>query len=317
MQAVGIDLGGTNIKTALIDREKGIIKQFSIPTEAEQGVDHIFNRLASVVEQAVEYADDDICGVGVGSPGIISLDRKTVSYPPNFPGWGVEHFADRLYALTNLPARVENDANLAALGSSRFGVGQNLDSLIMLTLGTGVGGGIIYNRELFRGSTGAAAELGHVSINFDGPDSNSNTPGGLEAYLGQRFMSRNAAEIIKQHPDNPLYQKIQDEVTKLEPLDLYLEAKQGNELAVTLLREAGRMLGYGIVNFIHTLDIRSIVIGGGVAQAGDYILQPARDAAYERLMPGFREGFSVIYEELGNSAALFGAASLAFESFGS
>ncbi len=316
MQAIGIDLGGTNIKSALVDYHKGIVKQFSIPTEAEKGVDHIFNQLGKVIEEAAGYASDDVVGVGVGSPGVISLDRKSVSYPPNFPGWEVEPFTDRIYELTGMASRVENDANLAALGSSRYGVGQSFDSMIMLTLGTGVGGGIIFNRELYRGSTGAAAELGHVIIDYNGPSSNSNAKGGIEAYLGQKFLCRNAVEKIRQYPDNPLYLNFRDDFTRLEPLDIYLEAKQQNELAIEILSEAGRMLGYAIVNYIHILDITNIVVGGGVARAGDYILEPARKAAWERLLPGFRENYNITYEKLGNDAALLGAASLAFETFG-
>lgn len=316
MQAVGIDLGGTNIKTALVDFHKGIIKQFSIPTEADKGVDHIFDQLSKVIKEASSYTDQQIVGVGAGCPGTISMDRKVVSYPPNLPGWQVENFTDRIYELTGIPSRVENDANLAALGSSRFGAGQKFDSMIMLTLGTGVGGGIIFNRELFRGTTGGAAELGHVIIDYDGPSSNSNARGGIEAYLGQRFLCRNAAEKIRNHPENPLYTNFKDDLTRLEPIDIHKEALEENELAIEILAEAGRMLGYGIVNYIHTLDIRKIIVGGGVAKAGDYILQPARDAAYERLLPGFYEGFSISYEQLGNDAALLGAASLAFETFG-
>ncbi len=316
MQAIGIDLGGTNIKTALVDYHEGIIKQFSIPTEADKGVDHVFDQLARVINQASSYTDKPVIGVGSGCPGTISLDRKVVSYPPNLPGWQVENFTDRIYKLTGLPARAENDANLAALGSSRFGIGQEFDSMIMLTLGTGVGGGIIFNRELYRGTTGAAGELGHVIINYDGPESNSKAKGGIEAYLGQRFLCRNAVEKIRKYPDNPLYTNFYDDFSKLEPIDIHKQAQEKNELAIEILSNAGRMLGYAIVNFVHILDIRNIVVGGGVAKAGDFILEPAREAAKERMLPGLLDGFSINYENLGNDAALLGAASLAFESFG-
>lgn len=315
MQAIGIDLGGTNIKTALVDDQHGIIKQFSIPTEAEKGVDHIFEQLAKVIQESAGYAGSQVVGVGIGSPGTISMDRKWVSYPPNFPGWEVENMAERLHGLTGFRIRVENDANLAALGSFNFGAGREFDSMIMLTLGTGVGGGIIYNGELFRGTTGGAAELGHVIIDYNGPAANSPATGCIEAYLGQKFMSRNAEEKIASYPENALYRKVKDEPGKLEPVDIYLEAKKGNQLAVEILAEAGRMLGYGIVNYIHILDIRPVVVGGGVAKAGEYILQPARDAVDERLMPGFKDGFTLTYESLGNDAALLGAASLAFDYF--
>ncbi|MBP3192815.1 ROK family protein [Natronogracilivirga saccharolytica] len=313
MLSIGIDLGGTNIKSALIHRDEGIIAQDSVPTDAGRGPDYVLDRIAESVQNTRNKATEDPVGIGIGSPGIISLDRTTVSNPPNLPGWDVVNVNEELKKRTGLDAVVENDANLMALGSSRYGEGQDLDSLIMLTLGTGVGGGIIINRELYRGATGAAAELGHVIINFDGPSSNSKAKGGVEAYIGQRFLIRNALPLIKKHPDNTLAKEYLDKPEALEPVHLSREADRGNNLAVQILSEAGRMLGYAIVNYIHILDIRNIIVSGGVAKAGDWILEPARAAARERLLPPYLEGFQLSYESLGNDAALLGAGSLAFE----
>lgn len=312
MISIGIDLGGTNIKSAVVDREKGLLSTYSIPTRASEGPETVLDRIAEAISNAAENAPGKPVGVGIGSPGVISLDRTTVSNPPNLPGWDVIDVNKEIRKRTGLDAIVENDANLMALGSSRYGVGRNLDSLIMLTLGTGVGGGIIYHRELYRGMTGGAAELGHVIIDYNGPDSNSSAKGGIEAYIGQRFLIRNALPLIRQHPGNALAQYL-DNPDKLEPKHLSREADKGNELAVRILADAGRMLGYAIVNYIHILDIRNIIVSGGVAKAGDWILEPARKAALERLMPPFREGFEIRYETLGNDAALLGAGSLAFE----
>lgn len=312
MKAIGIDLGGTNIKTALVDRNEGIIKKFSIPTEADKGKNHVLDRVGEAVEQAASYSDDKPVGVGMGTPGMISLDRTTVKNPPNLPGWKTVYMSEEIKGRTGLDCRVENDANLAALGSSQFGVGRSFDSLIMITLGTGVGGGIIFNKQLFRGTTGAAGELGHVIINYHGPLSNSVTRGGIEAYLGQRFLSRYAVDLIRQEPDNPLYTKFKDNPEDLEPLDLYNAANDGNELAIKILKSSGEKLGYAIVNYVHILDIRKIVVSGGVAKAGDWILNPARETAKKYMMSTFHEDFEVIYESLGNDAAILGAAGLAF-----
>jgi len=312
MISIGIDLGGTNIKSAVVDRDKGLLSTYSIPTRASEGPETVLDRIAESISNAAENAPGKPVGVGIGSPGIISLDRTTVSNPPNLPGWDVIDVNKEIRKRTGLDAIVENDANLMALGSSRYGVGRNLDSLIMLTLGTGVGGGIIYHRELYRGMTGGAAELGHVMIDYNGPDSNSSAKGGIEAYIGQRFLIRNALPLIRQHPGNVLAQFL-DNPDKLEPKHLSREADNGNELAVRILADAGKMLGYAIVNYIHILDIRNIIVSGGVAKAGDWILEPARKAALERLMPPFRKGFEIRYETLGNDAALLGAGSLAFE----
>ncbi len=312
MISIGIDLGGTNIKSAVVHREKGLLATSSVPTQADKGPEAVLDRIAEAIANAVSQAPEKPVGAGIGSPGIISLDRTTVSHPPNLPGWEVINVNKEIKKRTGLDAIVENDANLMALGSSRYGVGVEMDSLIMLTLGTGVGGGIIYHRELYRGMTGGAAELGHVMIDYNGPESNSSAKGGIEAYIGQRFLIRNALPVIRQHPENPLAAWL-DNPDGLEPLHLSQEADKGNELAVQILADAGKMLGFAIVNYIHILDIRNIVISGGVAKAGDWILEPARKAALERLMPPFREGFEIRYETLGNDAALLGAGSLAFE----
>lgn len=312
MISIGIDLGGTNIKSAVVDRNEGLLSTYSIPTEANKGPDAVLDRIADAITNAAADAPEKPVGAGIGSPGVISLDRTTVSNPPNLPGWEVINVHKEIKKRTGLDAIVENDANLMALGSSRYGAGRGMDSLIMLTLGTGVGGGIIYHRELYRGVTGGAAELGHVIIDYDGPESNSTAKGGIEAYIGQRFLIRNALPVIRKHPDNPLSAYLENP-DELEPVHLSRQADSGNELAIRILADAGRMLGYAIVNYIHILDIRNIIVSGGVAKAGDWILEPARKAALERLMPPFREGFEIRYETLGNDAALLGAGSLAFE----
>lgn len=313
MIAIAIDLGGTNIKTALVDRKKGFIHNISIPTHAELGKDHVFDRIAMAINELMEEYDVKPIGVGMGLPGMVALDRRTVKNPPNLPGWKIENVSDEIRKRTGYDCIIENDANLAALGSARFGVGKSMNDLIMITLGTGVGGGIIINNKIYRGTTGAAGELGHVIINYHGPLSNSNTRGGIEAYLGQRFLSRFAADTIRPHTENPLYTKFHQNFEKLEPVDLYDAAKNGNELAIDILQKTGEKLGYAIVNYVHILDIRKIVVSGGVAKAGKWILDPARKTAAKYLMPPFLEDFEIIYESLGNEAALLGAASLAFD----
>lgn len=313
MYAIGMDLGGTNIKTALVHKEEGIIEKISRPTEASSGRSHVIDRMLAIISDTSDLCDEKPVGVGIGLPGMISMDRKVVQNPPNLPGWNTVHIAEEINKGSGFRCRIENDANLAALGSSRFGVGRQFDSFIMLTLGTGVGGGIIYNKNLFRGTTGAAAELGHVMIDYDGPLSNSVAQGGIEAYLGQRFLSRYAADLIRQNTQNPLYSKFQHNFEELEPVHLYKAAKEDNKLAIKILKSAGEKLGYAIANYIYTMDIRKIVVSGGVAKAGNFILKPAHETALNRLMDSFHGGFEIVYESLGNDAAMLGAATLAFE----
>lgn len=311
--SIGFDLGGTNMKAGIVHPEKGVLKQVSIPTEADTGLEATLDRMAGLIKEVQLDAEGTILGVGIGAPGMISLDRKSVQNPPNLKGWNVVPLAAEIKKRTGLDALVENDANLMALGSARFGSGKPYDHFIMITLGTGVGGGIIFNNKIFRGATGAAAELGHVSIDYAGAACNSTVPGAIEAYLGQRFLSQRAADQIRKNPESELYKTYAGNFEAMTPRQLSEAANRGDQLARDILADAGRKLGYAIVNYVHTLDIRKIVISGGVAQAGDHILKPCFQAAMERLMPPFRSDFEVIPELLGNEAALLGAGTLALE----
>ncbi|MCP9291428.1 ROK family protein [Gracilimonas sediminicola] len=313
MKAIGVDLGGTNIKAAVVDNEKGIVEQVTTPTQAKLGKDHILNRIAETIGDLKKKYE--IIGIGMGLPGMVSKDQTTVKYPPNLPGWTVVNAAEEITQRTGIVCRIENDANIAAIGSLHFGVGRNFDSFIMITLGTGVGGGIIIDRNIYKGTQGMAGELGHVIIDYHGPLSNSVTRGTVEAYLGQRFLSRFATDLITQNPSNELYEKFSNDFEKLEPIDLTNAAKEGNKLAIEILAKSGQRLGYAIINYVHMMDIRKIVVSGGVSKAGDFLFEPARDIVRKHMMEPFKEGFELVYEDLGNDSALLGAAGLAFDSF--
>lgn len=313
MKAIAIDLGGTNIKAAVVDQEQGIIEQTSAPTDAELGKDHVLDRIAGTINE-LSKAEGAI-GIGMGLPGMINLEQNTVLYAPNLPGWKDVNAADELTARTGLSCRIENDANIGALGSLHFGVGQKFDSFIMITLGTGVGGGIIYQKKLFKGTQGMAGELGHVIIDYHGPLSNSVTRGTIEAYVGQRFMSRFASDMIMQNTENPLYIKFHRDFDKLEPVDLTMEANNGNSLAQEILEKTGQRLGYAIINYTHMMDIRKFVLSGGVAKAGKWLIDPAKEIVSKQMMAPFQDGFELVFEDLGNDSALLGAAGLAFDTF--
>lgn len=314
MKAIAIDLGGTNIKTAVVDNELGIIEQTSTPTHADLGKDHLLDRIAGTIQELSRK--EDVVGIGMGLPGMINNEQTTVLYAPNLPGWENVNAAEEITKRTDLPCRIENDANIGAIGSMHFGVGKNFNSFVMITLGTGVGGGIILNKQLFKGTHGMAAELGHVIIDYHGPLSNSVTRGTIEAYIGQRFLSRFASDMISQHPENDLYRKFSKDFDKLEPVDLTQEANVGNKLAIEILEKTGQRLGYAIINYTHMMDIRKYVLSGGVSKAGKWLFDPAREIIKKHMMAPFQKDFELVYEDLGNDSSLLGAAGLAFDSFG-
>ena len=317
MFAVGVDLGATNLKVGLVHRSRGVVHRARVKTVPEEGPASILDRMARVVDQARRALPENglVAGVGVGAPGAVSLDRTTVVSPPNLPGW------DRVDVAAELRARldrfdglvlVDNDANVAGLGSAFYGAGQPYHSFLMATLGTGVGGAILINRRLFRGATGAAGELGHVTIDYEGPYARSGVAGAIEAYLGQRFLSRHARYQMLTR-ETSLRENAGDDLEQINPHKLHLAAEGGDAAAREVLAWAGHKLGAALGSAVNLLDIRKIVVGGGVSAAGELLLGPARDSLRRFVLPGMQSGLELVRETLGNEVALLGAARLIFE----
>ncbi len=309
--AIGVDLGGTTVKAALVERAAGVVRRAHVPTEADRGPEHV----VAQIERAVRDVWDDAAppaGLGVGAPGAISWDRRTVSKPPNFPGWGDLDLAGALEGRLGLPTVVENDANAAGLGSAFYGAGRPFEHFIMVTLGTGVGGAIIYEKKIFRGAHGAAGELGHVSIDYEGPYARSGVAGAVEAYLGLHFLSHHArAHLLRR--ESALHDMTERDLEGVTPRMLHEAACGGDEAAVEMLAWAGHKLGCALGSVVNVLDIRKVVVGGGISAAGPYLLEPARAALRRFVMPGLANGVELVRETLGNEVALLGAARLAFE----
>lgn len=312
--AIGVDLGGTNLKAALVEREEGVVTDVSHPTRAQDGPDSIVDRLRSTVANLAEQAPAPVLGIGIGSPGAINLERTTVSHPPNLPGWEVINLRNELEAVANgCPVIVENDANVAALGSAYYGAGRPHDSFIMATLGTGVGGAVIYQNRIFRGSTGAAGEIGHMTIDYEGPLAKSGVAGAIEAYAGQQFLTHHARLRLINRPESLVYELAGENLTALTPRILFDAAEQGDAAAREIFAWVGHKLGAVLGSAVNLLDIRVIVVGGGVSAAGDYILDPARDALHDFVAEALRDGLHLVRETMGNEAGLLGAARLVFE----
>ncbi|MEM9998700.1 MAG: ROK family protein, partial [Bacteroidota bacterium] len=256
-------------------------------------------------------------GVGLGSPGSITWDRTTVVKPPNFHGWNrvnlVEALRDGIPSLPDACAViVENDANVAGLGSAFYGAGQPFDSFLMVTLGTGVGGAIIYQNTIFRGATGGAGEFGHMTIDYEGPYARSGVAGAIEAYLGHHFLSRHARYQLLQR-NTRLHEMTGADLCDITPVKLHSAAVAGDPAAIEVLAWAGHKLGVALGSAINLLDIRKVVVGGGVSAAGEYILGPAEAAMRRFVMPGLIDDLELVRETLGNEVAILGAARLAFE----
>ena len=311
--AVGIDLGGTSIKAGLVDDEGTIVHQARVETQALHGPEHVLTRIVTAVREALAYLPDgqSVLGVGIGSPGNVSLDRTTITKPPNFPGWDTVNLTASLTGAVPGPVVVDNDANVAGLGSAFWGAGQAFDSFIMVTLGTGVGGAIIHEKRLFRGTTGGAGELGHMSIDYEGPYARSGIAGAIEAYLGLNFLSHHARFRLLTRT-TILREMAGPDLIDLTPKMLYDAAEQGDDAARDMLAWAGHKLGYSLGSAVNLLDIRKVVVGGGISAAGDYLLEPARLALRQAVMPGMQDGLEIVRERRGNEVGILGAARLVF-----
>lgn len=314
--AVGIDLGGTHLRAALVKRGEGFVERARIDTGAEGGPDRVLDRVADLARQMLRAAPEgEVAGLGMGSPGTINWARTTVSHPPNLPGWkevNVEAALRERLERPDLRVIVGNDANVAGLGSAFYSIGRPHDSFLMVTLGTGVGGAIIYQNRVFRGATGGAGEFGHVSVDYEGPVQRFGTPGVIEAYLGQHFLSRHARYRLLAR-DTVLHERAGEDLKDLTPKMLFEAAEEGDEPAREIWAWAGHKLGCALGSVINLLDIRIVIVGGGVASAGDYLLEPAREAMRRTVVPGLREGVAIKREPLGNDVGLLGAAQLVFQ----
>lgn len=314
--AVGIDLGGTNIKAALVSRSTGLVVDRSSETEAHFGPERILDNIARLVDDLARQSPEPVSGIGIGSPGTIDLGRTTVLAPPNFPGWEKIHMGDALAArIGPLADRVivENDANAAALGSAHYGAGSAFDSFIMITLGTGVGGAIIYQRRIFRGATGGAGEIGHMTIDYEGPVARSGVAGAIEAYIGQRFLSRHARYRLMNRHESSIHRMANYDLHGITPKMLHDAAVEGDEGAIEILAWAGHKLGVVLGSAVNLLDIRKIIVGGGLSAAGDFILGSARKSIVRYVTPGLQEGIEILRETRGNEVGMLGAAHLVFE----
>jgi glucokinase len=206
--------------------------------------------------------------------------------------------------------KIENDANAAAIAESRFGAGKKFPNFLFVIWGTGVGGGIILDNKIYRGPTGGAGEIGHVSIDYNGPPCNCGSRGCVEAYVGQRYLSQRTAEKLKSRRESKMMELVKGDTTKLEPEVIARAAHEGDSLAKEVLTEAGTLLGVAIADVMNVMDLRVSIIGGGISGAGDFVIQAIQDSVRERVLRPLQHDIRVLPAELGNNAGILGAAGL-------
>ena len=305
MNAIGVDVGGTKIAAAVVTPEGEILNEVRYPSSGPK------ERLLSSIARSVNEVRDgfEVGGVCLAVPGTVSTEENRIIDAPNLHAIEGIPLKDELEERTGLTTTVENDANAAAWGEFRFGAGSEVSHLIFITLGTGVGGGVISHGVLLRGAQGAGGEMGHITIQATGPRCGCGNHGCLEALASGTAIARRAREVASEKPDSALGQLAVERAVLGE--DVAGLARQGDEAAISVLRETGVWLGIGLAGFVNVFNPEVIAIGGGAARAGDLILDAARHEVRLRAMSPSRDLVEINEATLGAESGVLGAAALA------
>lgn len=303
---VGVDLGGTKIYTALVDLEGNVKNEVIVKTEAEQGDIAVLNRIINTIDTVLENVDiNEVLAIGVGSPGPLDVKNGLIVYTPNLPFKNF-NIVKPIKEKYNLPTYLDNDANVATLGEFMFGAGRGTENMVFVTASTGIGGGAIINGKLFRGSTGNALEIGHMTVLKGGPRCGCGNDGCGESLGSGTAIMRTAQEAVKSNAITSL--KNYSEVTAKE---VFEEAKKGDRIANEILTNALSYLGITIANIANTFDPDMIVIGGGVVNGGDIVLETIKKEVENRCLRSISSNCKIEKAMLDGKAGMLGAAALA------
>jgi glucokinase len=303
---LGVDIGGTDIKLGIVTETGEIRESGKIPTEPAAGPEAAASRVRRWIADVASGAGP-VVAAGVDCAGLIDGERGFLHTSPNLPGWEDIPLASIFARELVCPVVVENDANAAAYGEWARGAGRGMRDFVCLTLGTGVGGGIIVNGALYRGASGFAGEIGHTIVVVDGPPCTCGNRGCLEALISARAIVERALGMLRAAGGaRPRWGP------GLTVEEISRAASSGDAVAVEALAETGRYLGVGLANIVHMLAPEAIAVGGGVSGAGDFILAPARATLRDSVMDEALASVRVVPAELGNRASFIGVSLLAF-----
>ena len=314
MIAIGIDIGGMSIKGAAVDSNGRVYEKFSMPFIKGEPGEETIHKLAEIVKEYITAngLEDKIAGIGLGSPGTLDVKNGIVNYANNL-GWENLHVADIFHEYLPYPVRLTNDANAASLGEAKYGAGKAYENIIMLTLGTGVGGGIILNGKLYEGNEGKGAELGHSVIVVDGEQCTCGRKGCLETYASATALIRETKKAMQAHKRSLMW-KVCPDIDLVGGKVPFEAAKQGDKVAIEVLDNYIKYLGEGILNFCNIFRPNVVVLSGGIANAGDYLFDRVNKYIKDRNY-GYKmtPEVKVVPAELGYDSGKIGAAALFFE----
>jgi glucokinase len=313
--AIGVDLGGTNLRVAAVNENGGLFDHLNLETLVERGREDVVDRLTNGILELVNRWKDryQLAGIGIGIPGILRLREGILVASPNLPGWENFNVRGQIARRLNAPFLLENDANAAALGEKWIGSGRNVNHLCFLTMGTGIGGGLIFDGKIWHGASGMAAELGHVTLYPEGRLCACGNKGCLEAYAAASAVVKAAQEMLQAGTASEGLQKLAASGLKLTSARVYELARENDPSAQEIYRQVGRALGLAIANFINIFDIDTFVLGGGAVDAWDMFEKSMFEEVARRSYVWRNDPRKILKSSLGSHAGIFGAAYLAFQ----
>lgn len=309
--SIGVDLGGTNLRASAVTPKGEVLEDFQIATDAGDGPEHVVDRMVQGIREVQEgHSGKDLIGIGVGVPGLVRLGTGVIAQAPNLPGWNDFPLKERLEDALDLPVLVENDANAAALGEVWLGAGHDVDALILLTLGTGIGGGIVSRGVIVHGADGMAGELGHMTVDPRSPHiCGCGNLGCLESEASGTAIRKIALEALRAGKSRRL-QALLEEEGQLTPLLVAQAADEGDPAAIEIFQHMGWALGINLANLINAFNFPLYLLAGGVLAAWD-LFAPAMFQEVRKRSITYRETKTRIEKaRLGNKAGIFGAAYL-------
>lgn len=310
---VAVDLGGTNIKAAVIRDGKKIIDKIMVSTKAYKNRDALINGIAQLCRKLIEknaIKKGEILGIGIGLPGLIDSKRGIVHHLVNIEGFKNVPLKKLIEKKTDIRTFLDNDVNVMTLGELHYGAGQGAKNMLCITLGTGVGGGIIINGSLYRGSSLSAGEIGHMPLNEIGPKCGCGGFGCMEKFVGNKYIVETAAKKIRAGKKTLIKKLVKGNLKRLTPEIISRAAKRNDALAKAIWKEVGAHLGVTLAGVINLINPERIVIGGGVSEAGKFLFESIKRTVKERAMRVPANCAKIVKAKLGQDAGLIGAAVL-------
>ncbi|MGO8928872.1 MAG: ROK family protein [Limisphaerales bacterium] len=312
---VGVDLGGTKILAGVFKNSLECIGSAKLSTKSQRGVDAVVERIARCVQDAVDEADlnlKHVAGVGIGAPGAVDFAEGKVIFAPNMEGWKDVPLKKDLEKLLGVPVFVENDGNICALGVHAAELKSKPRSLIGIFVGTGIGGGLIVNGDLYSGFNHTAGEIGHMVLDLNGPKCGCGNKGCFEALASRTAIFQQIKAGIKDGEKTMLTEMLGDDLADLRSGDLRKAIRRGDKFVDKVIEGAAEYIGIGIANLVNILSPEVVVLGGGVIEAlADEMMSVITETAQDYAMPGTMKGVEIIASKLGDSAGITGGAVLA------